>query len=1007
MDLKSMAVVLLFSAVCGVSAYVPHRYHFVNESKNWTEAQSYCRQTYTDLASINNMEEMKDLSATLKEKAGSYVWIGLEKGNTGKWLWSLAEGHVYSEGDAYRNWSPGEPNNIGGKEFCVVMKQSDGTWLDDNCNTQRTFMCYDEKKTNTERYRFINNNMTWREAQSYCRNDYTDLVSVKNQTENQQIYTARQKLKDDGFWIGLFNDSWKWSDQSTSLFRYWARNQPDNGHENCAAVFMTTQDAVGGWHDVTCEKKIPFVCRENQLILIMQNLTWREALRYCRVKHVDLVSVHSEEIQLWVKEVAQNASTEHVWLGLRHTCTLSFWFWVSGESICYQNWAPGKGTGGEDCSSGERTGAVQSRGGQQWVSLPEDQELNFICTTYEAVCGVSAYVPHRYHFLKESKTWTEAQSYCRQTYTDLASINNMEEMKDLNTTLKEKAVSHIWIGLEKGNTGKWQWSLAEGNFYSERDAYRNWSPGEPNNIRGKEFCVVMKKTDGTWFDDECSIPFPFMCYDDKLILIKQNLTWREALRYCRDNHLDLVSVHSEEIQLWVMEVAQKASTEHVWLGLCHTCSPGFWYWLNVSPICYQNWAPGNGTGGEDCSTVERTGAVQSRGGQQWVSLPEDQKLNFICLTYEAVCGVSTYVPHRYHFVNENKNWTEAQSYCRQTYTDLATISNMEEMKDLSATLKDTARSLVWIGLEKGNTGKWLWSLAEGNFYSERDAYRSWSSGEPNNNGGKEFCVAMKKIDGTWIDDDCGTERTFMCYDEKKTNTERYRLINSKMTWRDAQSYCRNYYTDLVSVRNQTENQQIYTAAQTSKDEYLWIGLFNDAWKWSDQSTSSFRYWAPNQPDNNGEKENCAAVSMTTQDAVGGWHDVNCEVKIPFICRENQLILIKLNLTWREALRYCRDNHVDLVSVHSEEIQLWVKAVAQNASTEHVWLGLRHTCTLSFWFWVSGESICYQNWAPGNGTGGEDCSSVERTGAVQSRGGQQWVSLPEDHKLNFICLTYEG
>ncbi|XP_046694191.1 lithostathine-1-alpha-like [Silurus meridionalis] len=115
----------------------------------------------------------------------------------------------------------------------------------------------------------------------------------------------------------------------------------------------------------------------------------------------------------------------------------------------------------------------------------------------------------------------------------------------------------------------------------------------------------------------------------------------------------------------------------------------------------------------------------------------------------------------------------------------------------------------------------------------------------------------------------------------------------------------------------------------------------------------------------------------------------------------------MNLTWKEALRYCRNHHHDLVSVRSEEMQLWVKEVALNASTKHVWLGLRHTCALGFWYWVTGEMICYQDWAPGNGTGTEDCSNEERTGAVQSGGTkQQWVSLPQSNTLNFICSTYE-
>uniref|UniRef100_A0A8B9J824 C-type lectin domain-containing protein n=1 Tax=Astyanax mexicanus TaxID=7994 RepID=A0A8B9J824_ASTMX len=328
---------LIFTAVCGVSPYVPHRYHFVNQSKTWTEAQSYCRQTYTDLATINNMDEMKKLNETLKNKDGNYVWIGLNRGNTGKWGWSLGSGNLENVGDSYRNWDSIEPNNAGGKEFCVAMYNTSGNWLDVECGDKNPFV-------NTERYVFIDDKTTWREAQSYCRERHTDLPSVRNQTENQQIWSVLKT--DDRNWIGLFNDSWNWSDQSICI-HYFSFSSPD------------------------------------KLILIQQNLSWKGALRYCRENHVDLVSVHSEEIQLWVKDVAQKASTDHVWLGLRHTCTLSFWFWVGGESFCYQNWAAGNGAEGEDCSPVERTGAVQARGDQQWVSLPENQTLNFICIRYE------------------------------------------------------------------------------------------------------------------------------------------------------------------------------------------------------------------------------------------------------------------------------------------------------------------------------------------------------------------------------------------------------------------------------------------------------------------------------------------------------------------------------------------------------------------------------------------------------------------------------------------------
>ncbi|XP_049326014.1 macrophage mannose receptor 1-like [Astyanax mexicanus] len=375
MDQKWISVFWLFSAVCGVSPYVPHRYHFVDQSKSWTEAQSYCRQTYTDMATINNMDEMKKLNEALKDKTQGFVWIGLNRGDTEKWRWSLPDGNFYTVEDKNQTWRNGEPDNRGGNEFCVSMYKQDATWFDVSCESTYTFVCFNENKPNAERYIFINETKAWHEAQGYCREHHTDLASVRNETERWQVHAAGSGVN---FWIGLFKDSWKWSDQSSSSFRYWNSNQPDQS--KCAAASVKDQ---GQWHDIECEEPHPFICHENKLILIQQNLSWKGALRYCREKHVDLVSVHSEEIQLWVKDVAQNASTDHVWLGLRHTCTQGFWFWVGGESFCYDNWAPGNGTEGEDCSPVERTGAVQAGEDQKWVSLPENQTLNFICIRYE------------------------------------------------------------------------------------------------------------------------------------------------------------------------------------------------------------------------------------------------------------------------------------------------------------------------------------------------------------------------------------------------------------------------------------------------------------------------------------------------------------------------------------------------------------------------------------------------------------------------------------------------
>ncbi|KAE8292699.1 hypothetical protein D5F01_LYC07788 [Larimichthys crocea] len=156
-----LLLIVAASGLCAVSSHAGRQYHFVYELKTWTEARSYCREKYTDLATIDNMEDMNTLNSMVDLSKMAKV------------------GYKHS--------------------VCMYVKGSDVTFV------------------------LINKTMTWTEAQNYCRTNYTDLASVRNMTENQKIQDL--KGTEDKVWIGLFRDFWKWSDGSNSSFRYWKLRQ--------------------------------------------------------------------------------------------------------------------------------------------------------------------------------------------------------------------------------------------------------------------------------------------------------------------------------------------------------------------------------------------------------------------------------------------------------------------------------------------------------------------------------------------------------------------------------------------------------------------------------------------------------------------------------------------------------------------------------------------------------------------------------------------------------------
>lgn len=134
----------------GCSQLPTRKYYYVDMRVNFTEAQKYCREKFTDVATITSNHEMSMLTRPSSNQGG--VWIGLiddkkswkrVMGNdVNSWRWSLTG---QTSKTSYCNWSAGQPDFSDAQETCVLVDNS-GLWADVSCNLQQKSICFGKKK---------------------------------------------------------------------------------------------------------------------------------------------------------------------------------------------------------------------------------------------------------------------------------------------------------------------------------------------------------------------------------------------------------------------------------------------------------------------------------------------------------------------------------------------------------------------------------------------------------------------------------------------------------------------------------------------------------------------------------------------------------------------------------------------------------------------------------------------------------------------------------------------
>uniref|UniRef100_A0A3B3Y7D1 C-type lectin domain-containing protein n=1 Tax=Poecilia mexicana TaxID=48701 RepID=A0A3B3Y7D1_9TELE len=130
----------------------------------------------------------------------------------------------------------------------------------------------------SHQYYFVNTSLTWTEAQSVCRRDYTDLATIESTADVNDFLSTSSSYTGKA-WIGLYDDtinSWKWSLNDSSFygpgensFRNWQPGQPDDyyGQQHCVQFNGSSDNSLGQWDDAGCMETRQFVCYNGKRVL--------------------------------------------------------------------------------------------------------------------------------------------------------------------------------------------------------------------------------------------------------------------------------------------------------------------------------------------------------------------------------------------------------------------------------------------------------------------------------------------------------------------------------------------------------------------------------------------------------------------------------------------------------------------------------------------------------------------------------------------------------------------
>ncbi|KAF6716190.1 Secretory phospholipase A2 receptor [Oryzias melastigma] len=231
---------------------------------------------------------------------------------------------------------------------------------------------------------------SWDDARQDCQQNHVDMATW-NTVNLDDVAEWLEENDYSAVWIGLHQDSqdfgWRWINVRTGVgltgddvtqSENWS-NTLDVGElllGKCGALLSNSKK----WDNKVCSSDLPYICFDDNLLLITENKTWEDALNHCRslstssLKY-DLLSLSTLQSQGYIRDRIYKATTDQVWVGLRFLG--DNWFWSDGSTVSEQDMLSKCPAQWKFC------GAVSKNGTDEWMTRDCSERRNFICASTE------------------------------------------------------------------------------------------------------------------------------------------------------------------------------------------------------------------------------------------------------------------------------------------------------------------------------------------------------------------------------------------------------------------------------------------------------------------------------------------------------------------------------------------------------------------------------------------------------------------------------------------------